>query len=79
MTARRGERLGLASTFAAIRSAVFSASCMKRFAFSESGAARMTGMPVSPPKRIRVSIGISPKNGAPTSWASRLPPPWLKI
>src|SRR4051794_33637731 len=79
ITASRGERLGLDSTLPAIFSAAFDARSMNRCALSESGLAITIGTPASPPNRIRVSIGISPKKSVPTSWASRLPPPWLKI
>jgi hypothetical protein len=79
ITASRGERFGSASTAPAILSAALLARSMNRCAFSESGLAITMGTPASPPNRMRVSIGISPKKSVPTSWASRLPPPWLKI
>ena len=52
---------------------------MKALPAAWFGVETTMGIPQSPPSRISVKMGISPRNGTFWRAASALPPPWPKV
>src|SRR2546429_1350185 len=64
---------------ALIRAATWRAIAYRLFAPAPSSPSAATGLPVSPPTRMRGSISISPSTGTPYAIAVFAPSPWPKM
>src|SRR6185312_1060100 len=60
------------------RAATFDAISRKARACGESGSATVTGRPRSPPSRMLLCSGTSPRKLRPSSSAASFAPPWPK-